>query len=274
MKTTLLVDADLYAFRAMTASEEETEWDDDVWTLTCNHKQARSRYESAVNYAVKATEADAVVHCFSDKENWRKTLNPLYKANRKKVRKPVGYVEFITKLQNDVEKSYQRPTLEADDILGILSTHPTLIEGRKVITSIDKDMKTIPGLLHGADGLVEVTPEEAARYHMAQTLSGDAVDNYAGCPGLGKQRAEEIVNNPTILVPYEHELKRGPRKGQTETRYAEEPTEDLWAAVVSRFTAAGQTEEDALMNARLARICQYTEYDFKKKEVILWKPSS
>ncbi|GAB5503455.1 hypothetical protein [Pyruvatibacter sp.] len=273
MKTTLLVDADLYAFRAMSAAEEEEEWDDDVWTLTCDHKKAREMYFASVARAERLTGAEHIVHCFSDSTNWRKTLNPSYKANRKKVRKPVGYLEFVAKLQKDVAKAYVRPTLEADDILGILSTHPTLISGRKVIASLDKDMKTIPGWLFDGEDVYEVTPEAAERYHMSQTLSGDAVDNYPGCPGMGKQRAEEAVSPPTMLVPYEHELKRGPRKGQTETRYTEEPTDDLWAAVVSRFVAAGQTEEDALLNARLARICQYTDYDFKKKEVILWQPS-
>ncbi|WP_422023401.1 hypothetical protein [Pyruvatibacter mobilis] len=270
-KTTLLIDGDLYAYRAMCAVEEETEWDTDVWTLTCDHKQALRQFDEAVDYARDKTYADDVVYCFSDARNWRKELNPTYKANRKKVRKPVGYLEFIASIMEE-RPSYQRPALEADDIMGIIATHPGIIPGTKVIASFDKDMQQVPGLLWDSSELREVSPEQSQLYHMAQTLSGDAVDNYPGCPGIGSSRADEIVKKPTVLTPYLHELKRGPRKGEKETRYEEKPTRDLWKAVVSRFVAAGLTEDDALMNARLARICQHTEYDFTKKEVILWTP--
>ena len=34
----------------------------------------------------------------------------------------------------------------------------------------------------------------------------------------------------------------------------------------------GLTEEDALLQARVARILRDGEYDYNKEEVVLWKP--
>jgi DNA polymerase-1 len=168
-----------------------------------------------------------------------------------------------------------RPRLEGDDILGILATWQK-VRGEKVIVSIDKDMKTIPGLYcRDLDaGIVEVSEEEADNWHLIQTLAGDQTDGYPGCPGIGMDRAAKAILEPTILVPYEHELTRGPRKGEIEIRYREEPTDDKWQAVVTRYAAAGLSEEVALMNARVARILRASDYDFKNKRPILWTPTA
>ena len=40
------------------------------------------------------------------------------------------------------------------------------------------------------------------------------------------------------------------------------------------FEDKGYTEEDALTNARLARILTVEDYDFNKKQPKLWSPSS
>ena len=44
--------------------------------------------------------------------------------------------------------------------------------------------------------------------------------------------------------------------------------------VVSAFKDKGLTEEDALVNARLARILTADDYDFDKRQPKLWSPSS
>ena len=46
-----------------------------------------------------------------------------------------------------------------------------------------------------------------------------------------------------------------------------------WDTVVGAFEKAGQTEEDALVNARLAYILQHKDYDNDTKKINLWKPS-
>ena len=44
--TKLLIDADIYAFRALAATEEETNWGDDVWTLSADHRAAYAAFSS------------------------------------------------------------------------------------------------------------------------------------------------------------------------------------------------------------------------------------
>ena len=38
---TLLIDADLYLFRASIVAEEETDWGDDIWSLSTDLKVAK-----------------------------------------------------------------------------------------------------------------------------------------------------------------------------------------------------------------------------------------
>ena len=45
---------------------------------------------------------------------------------------------------------------------------------------------------------------------------------------------------------------------------------NLWGVVKDCFKQQGLTENDALIQARLARILRNTDYDFKKKQPILW----
>ena len=47
-----------------------------------------------------------------------------------------------------------------------------------------------------------------------------------------------------------------------------------WKTVEKAFVDKGLTIEDALINARLARILTVDDYDFKKKRPILWSPSA
>ena len=109
---------------------------------------------------------------------------------------------------------------------------------------------------------------------MIQALAGDAIDGFAGCPGIGMKRAAEIIDNPTRLVPQEGVKTRGVNKGEAVTRWMAEPTRDYWACIVSHYHKAGLTEEDALKTARLARILRHGEYNPETEELRLWTPDS
>jgi len=47
--------------------------------------------------------------------------------------------------------------------------------------------------------------------------------------------------------------------------------EEMWDLVKSTYKKQGFTEEDALLNARMARILRAEDYDFKNKKVKLWE---
>ena len=47
---------------------------------------------------------------------------------------------------------------------------------------------------------------------------------------------------------------------------------EAWQVVVETYASKGLTEEEALQQARVARILRHTDYDVEKEEVVLWKP--
>lgn len=178
--------------------------------------------------------------CFSDRVNFRKELEPTYKGNRT-TRKPMGFLVFREQIMEKYP-SICKPTLEADDVLGILATKPG---ADAIIVSGDKDLMQVPGK-HLVNGdIVTVTEEEGDYFHLQQTLTGDTVDGYAGCPGIGPVKAKTILD-----------------------------TEDRWAAIVAAYDKAGFPEEHALLQARLARILRWQDWDNQQQKVILWNPKN
>lgn len=270
-----LIDADVTAFTSSVVSEKAIDWGDGIWTLHSEIDEGQRIFRESIHRIQERVEADKVVLAFSDKENWRKEILPTYKANRAGTRQPLIRQALVEWAKEEYE-SVTKPTLEGDDVLGIIATRKS--KDTHIICTIDKDLKTIPGLHYNIthDNLFEVTEEEADRWHLVQALAGDPTDGYDGCPGVGMERAIAFLEDPHILVPYEHTLLRGPRKGEVEIRYRNEPLggRSVWEAIVSQYEKAGFGEEEALTQARVARICRAEDYDFKKKQVILWTPNS
>lgn len=254
MSRTLLIDGDTMIFEATAAHEYEQQWSHWLWTLHADFEAALNHFKDTVEIVKEKLQADRVILALSDEERWRPKVMPMYKSNRVKTRKPITYGP-LRDWCHDVYETFQRPTLEGDDVLGILATHPKLVTGEKIIVSIDKDMKTIPGLhlnyaeARGQDDyetfVRQIRTEDADWFHMFQTLTGDKTDGYPGCPGIGPVNAEKLLAGP-------------------ETSW--------WSTVVASYAKKGLGEEVALQNARVARICRHTDYDFTKKEVKLWSP--
>ena len=149
-KGVLVMDGDWLVYQAMAASEIETDWGDDVWTLECDHAKARNILEDSINSYRTRKKAWAhadVVLAFTHAVNWRKELvDPTYKENRKASRKPVGYRDFVSKVMQRPEYiSILEDNLEGDDVMGIIGSNPLAFGyGKAVLISCDKDFKTIP----------------------------------------------------------------------------------------------------------------------------------
>ncbi|BAF89590.1 putative phage exonuclease [Azorhizobium caulinodans ORS 571] len=243
---TLLIDADVVAYNAAFACEKATEWEPGYWTWHVEWDEVVQAFDAEVSRMMDTLDAGAFRLCLTDSEgNFRRGVDPSYKGTRSSIRKPIILKRFKDFLVQE-RGAYWRPGLEGDDCMGILATHPKLIPGEKVIVSIDKDMKTVPGLFirWGAEGasLTEVSEEEADYWHLYQTLTGDVTDGYKGCPGVGPKKAEAILKEPA------------------------------WRSVVAAYEKAGLDEDDAVIQARLARILRASDYDFKAKRPILWVP--
>jgi DNA polymerase-1 len=233
----------MYLFQAAQACEVETDWGDDKWTLHSDAGDIRKLFRSKVDQFMDELKGDRPILCFSDpsRRSFRHDLTETYKQGRKGTRKPLAYAATRDQL-SEAYKTITKPRLEADDVMGIVSTRAP---GKFIIVSGDKDMLSIPGKVYRGDKLHEIEAWQADRYHMLQTLTGDVTDGYPGCPGIGAVKAEGILS-----LHKSH----------------------WWPAVVAAFKKAKLTETDALLQARLARILRASEWDFTTSEVKLWQP--
>lgn len=241
---TLLLDGDIVAYQIACRNETSIDWGDDVVQRSTDMEAAKAQIDKQIKSYKKMLGATRIIVCLTDSQNFRKEILPSYKSNRKGVIKPALLTE-IRKYLHESQEVFIRPFLEADDVMGILSTKPG---NNCIIIARDKDMKTIPGKLWDGEKFTHITDEAAEYFHMYQTLVGDASDGYKGCPGVGPKTAEKILQG---------------------WRY-----EALWPIVVQAYLDAGQTEEDALRNARLARILRWQDWDSDFKIPILWTPKT
>ena len=237
----LLIDADYIVYKSCAAAETELDFGDDVILVTSNFSNA---YSATTRELTKLKDEfgalSDIVLFFSDYKNFRKKVYPDYKGHRNR-KKPCGYKRVVNQLKTEFETIIM-PTLEADDALGIYATqYPG-----NIVVSPDKDMKQIPGKLYNLDETFTISPEEGAKWHLIQSISGDSTDGYSGVPGIGVKRAETLFN----------------KEGYS------------WKTVVNAYKAKDLTEADALINARLARILTFDDYDFDKQQPKLWSPSS
>ena len=252
MRLKLLIDADMFAFIACSSATHEAEWESGISSYFADFEEVKANFTSLLSVAVetalrshKYDGAYDILLCLSDpNDNFRRRVLPTYKAHRKG-QKPLCYWKLCDwmKQEGDV---YLRPSLEADDCIGILATMEKNRDNCLIISG-DKDMNTLPGAHYDflRDTYTELSEAEADRYFLMQTLTGDPTDGYSGCPKIGAVNAARILDEDCS-----------------------------WAAVVKAYEKQHLTEQDALTQARVARILRASDYDFKRREVHLWTPAA
>jgi len=236
----LLIDADVPLYQASFAAEHKWDWTEDVQTINADINDAERVFELYITKIVKEFPSIFTpIMCFSGRGNFRKDILPTYKSNRKDRRKPLVLGE-LRELMMGKYLSIMHDNLEADDVLGLLS-------GSGVMVSIDKDLRTVPGLLYNPnkpdDGIEIIEEDEADYNHLYQTLIGDSTDGYSGCPSIGPKRASKILNEDCS-----------------------------WEAVMFAYERKDLSEDDAITQARVARILRPGEYDYQLRKPLLWQP--
>lgn len=273
MRKVLLIDGDIVAYQMSATTQRSYVLPEAGATVTtANAEEAVRGMCDQIEGWKKRVEADHVIVCLSDDfSNFRKKVLPTYKSNRKGER-PVLLYDMKDALADHFE--VQRwSNLEADDVMGILSTEPQDRE-RRCIVSADKDLATVPGWLWNPDKMDKprlIDKFQADRFFFKQMLTGDVTDGYEGCPDIGPVKAEAILNG-SYLERRERIITKGKRAGETEVKFhmVEDPGMTPWGRVVKTFEAKGLTEEDALVQARCAFILRYGYYDDGR--VNLWLP--
>jgi DNA polymerase-1 len=228
---TALIDADPIAHRAARTAPDG----DASGRIACG----------IVRHLAGETRADRVLLCFSCARTagFRRALWPAYKAKRSD---PPPYLSTALAAMRAAFPSRCVPALEADDLLGIAATCPT-VRGDVVIVADDHDLLQVPGRHYRPRDRqwVDVTQAEADRTFLAAVLTGCSGDGVPGLPGVGPVKARDLLAD-----------------GAT------------WEAVVAAYASKGLPEADAVLQARLVRVARWEDWDAAAGRVRAWEPSA
>ncbi|GAA3917016.1 5'-3' exonuclease [Luteimonas lutimaris] len=202
MKPLYLVDASLYVFRAWHSMPDRFH-DADGWPVNAVHGFARFllellERERPTHIAVAFDEA--LDSCF------RNALYPAYKANRDpappELKRQFAYCKALCDALGLVVLAHT--DYEADDLIGS-ALHQSRTHGhRGVIVSADKDLSQLldehdeqwdfaRGQRWGRADVKARHGVEARQIADYLALSGDAVDNIPGVPGIGAKTAAILL---------------------------------------------------------------------------------
>ena len=174
-----LIDADLVAYRCAATVTEDMEQD-----------IAFYRMDVLVQQIIEATDVTGTILYLTGKNNFRKKINPDYKANRKDTIPPV-YLQECRQYLVDNHNAIISDGCEADDLLGINQTQDT------IICSLDKDLRMIPGNHYNWTKveLDRVTKQDGLRHFYKQMLIGDKSDNIFGVDKIGPVKAAKLIDH-------------------------------------------------------------------------------
>jgi DNA polymerase-1 len=180
------IDGDIVAYRAAASCEKR-----EKGNLVALDPEpiALLRADRTMRDILEETRAPKYELYLSGDTNFRKQVNPEYKANRKE-EKPVhlnAVKDFLVREWNaSTTQGY-----EADDALGFNQTANT------VICTIDKDLLMVEGNHYNfvKKEWQTVTALEGLQHFYRQALIGDTVDNIFGIRGLGPAKSAKIINH-------------------------------------------------------------------------------
>ena len=239
-----LIDADSLLYKACSVNQEVIEWDEDTITVIIDFDATKTTFNRYINEITDETDTNESLLVFSPKRTFRYDVLPTYKHNRKPQKHPLQLIgklkEFALNKYNSINCEY----IEADDYcVAEMYKFPT----KYILCHIDKDLDQAPGNHYNYNKKISyiVNKKDAKMFFYIQTLTGDTVDGYKGCPGIGIKRAEKLLEDVEDA--------------------------DIWDVVVKAYNDKGLTEEDALQQAQVARMLRGREID-GLNEGELWQP--
>jgi 5'-3' exonuclease len=190
-----LIDGDIVAYSNAASAEK---WEKGFLVSLEPVEVALMRCDLQMRSILEATKADSYRLFLSGADNFRMTVDPEYKANRKDMVDPVHRAackEFLVReWKAEITEGY-----EADDAMGINQVEET------IICTIDKDLNMIPGLHYSwpivrggtvvREGkLYEVSEIEGIKSFYRSLLVGDRTDNIIGVAGIGPVKAAKAID--------------------------------------------------------------------------------
>lgn len=240
-----LIDADSLLYTYAHTHQKTFKWSEDQTSIDVDEKGAIEDLDTGIARILQDTKATDYKCYLTGKTNFRYEVLSTYKHNRKDLKKPELYDVLKDHMLNNYNTTITSK-IEADDVLTIYLTKDPKAY---IACHIDKDIDQAWGNHYNykTRQFYEITKEEADYWFYMQVLTGDPTDGYKGCPGIGKVKADLILEGL-------------------------EGDKEIWEGIVHTYECKDLTEEVALQQARVARMLRYTDWDFKKKEVILWNP--
>lgn len=176
-----LIDGDLVAYRCAATCKEEDPVDVAVY-----------RIDKLMREIVEAADCDEYQVWLSGSGNYRKDINPTYKANRKDMVPPV-YLQDSREFLVTEHGAKLSHGVEADDMLGINQSDDT------IIASLDKDLLMIPGkhfnwTKQQYGDYTSINQDQADKTFWKQMLIGDTSDNIFGVRGLGPVKSSKLID--------------------------------------------------------------------------------
>ena len=240
-----LIDGDILVWRA-SSSCEPTKNKPFLEPL----EVALYRLHDTVQTIVKGTNTENCEFYLAGTDNFRYTIYPEYKGNRKDKPRPTWLEQcreiLVTQYNASVVNNF-----ETDDMLGIRQTQ---LEGNSRIVSIDKDLKQVPGWHYGwvKDEHLLVSPLDGLKTFYKQLIAGDGTDNIPSYDGKLRNSVPKFI-----------EKLQAPIDEMTEEI-------DMWYHVQDVYAASctGNQEEDYAMkdlhrNAQLIYILRKEEEYWK-----------
>lgn len=195
-KRTALIDGDFFAYYILFNKKLE---DGTVENKTFD--ECKLLLDEFLSTILEKTEADQYMIALTVGKNFRYTIFPDYKANRKGKEKPPFFNEFkeylFTKYNAVAESS-----LEADDMVLIASK---LIPD-SIIVSPDKDILSLEGTHYNprTNEFVTTNKEQAEYAFWCDMIAGQSGDGIKGLPEKGIKYAEKILDDTLQIGLLKH----------------------------------------------------------------------
>jgi len=261
MNAKALIDGDSLLYKAGFSFEEKTNWneldnelgatDETDISLSPAYELSKKSIVEQINIIKEATKCDSIELWLSGHNNFRFDVLPTYKHNRLKSRKPMSY-DYLWNFLIKEYKANVAEGCEADDVVVYKKTN---YPDDYILCAIDKDVLYQTAGYHynyGNGKWIEVTPKEAHRFFYYQILVGDTVDGYKGVVGIGKTKANKLLDNT--------------------------PPDEYWNMCIETAMKAMNFEkkeaiEYLLPQARVANMHQITGKNEGKFNIELWTPN-
>lgn len=181
-----LLDADLICYRAAASCEPMSRKPERE-----PPHLAIQRMDEQLYRILASCGADTYHFYLSGGENFRKQLDPSYKANRKDQRIP-EYLNACRDYGMEHWNGELTPGYEADDAIAMKMTE---LGDQAIAVSIDKDFQQLPGWHYNfvKDTLRYVDEDEANLFFWCQMLIGDKADNVVGVAGIGEVKSHRML---------------------------------------------------------------------------------